>query len=103
MCPAIFLENMIRIKFEIEEPGPIAIKVVDVMGMTMSKFLNSYDSPGEYEFEYNEETLLNGGNYYYRIYDATGLDINDIEGLNGGDRLLQSGNLKLGTNGNNHL
>lgn len=91
---------MKRIKFEINEPGPIAIKVVDVMGITKSRFLQSYESAGQFEFDYDDRSLPSGASYYYKIYDAKGLNVNDIEGLNGGKRLLLSGNLNLLTNGN---
>ena len=99
MPRCFFTETMCTIKFEIKEPGPVAIKVVNVIKLTQSTFFRSYDYPGQYEFDFNEKQLKNAGKYYYRIYDIKGLNSIAIKALDGKDRLLDSGNLENGTNG----
>lgn len=94
---------MTKIEFEILKPGPIAIKVVNIIGRTYSKFMQSYDSAGQCVFDFDEKPLPSGQSYYYKIYEATGLNIGEIEALNGGPRLLKSAKLELRTNGNGKL
>lgn len=92
---------MCKIKFEIKNPGPIAIKVVDIIGKPVSTLINDYNSPGNYEVDFDDESLT-PGRYYYKIFSQP--DNNRVqEQANGFSKLLQSGTLKIGSNGYNGL
>ncbi len=89
---------MIKIRFEIKKPGPIAIRVVNVIGVPYYCELNTYDVQGRYDVNVSEENMIPGERYYYKIYDMEGMEDIPIESLNGSAKLIQSGNLKIGNN-----
>jgi len=89
---------MCKIKFEILNPGPIEVRVVDIIGVPITSFVDEYE-PGNHEVEFNDEQLL-PGSYYYKILASSDRNTS-ITGINGFDRLLQTGTLKVRTNGIN--
>jgi hypothetical protein len=92
---------MCKIKFEIEEPGSVEIKVVDVIGRLFVSYSNQYDTPGRYEVDFNDETLL-PGKYYYRIFDLSPQLVNGENGS--ARRMIQSGTLDIsGINQNSEV
>ena len=91
------LKIMSKIKFEIKDPGPIAIKVVDIIGKSITSFVNDYNIPGKYEVEFDDENLT-PGRYYYKIFSRQEIAQSETS-VNGFDKLLQSGTLKIGANG----
>lgn len=92
---------MCKIKFEIKDPGPIAIKVVDIIGKPVTTLVNEYQSPGKYEVDFNDENLT-PGRYYYKIFSQPAYS-KVQESANGFDKLLQTGTLKIGSYGFNGI
>ena len=85
---------MCKIKFEIKKAGPVSVRVVDIIGKHISSFVNNYDFPGQYELDFNDESLM-PGRYYYKIFDwheEITAPLNGIESK----ILIQSGTLKIG-------
>jgi hypothetical protein len=87
---------MCRIKFEIKKPGPIAVRVVNVIGVPYYSSLNSYEVQGKYEVYFNDENLI-PGLYYYRIFDMEGQEDVPIESLNGSAKVIDSGKFEIGS------
>jgi len=85
---------MCKIKFEIKKAGPVSIRVVDILGKQISSFVNNYDFPGQYEFDFNDESLM-PSRYYYKIFDWSSPDAAYLNG-NLYKYLLQSGQLLIG-------
>lgn len=87
---------MRKITFEIVKPGPIEVRLVDIVGVRITSFFNEY-KPGNHEVEFNDEELL-PGSYYYKIFTSSGNN-HSLNEMNGYDKLLQTGTLKVRTNG----
>lgn len=86
---------MRRIKFEIKKPGPVSIRVFDIIGNQISLFVNNYDFPGYYDVNINDEHLI-PGRYYYKIYNSADAVITDKNRDENKD-LLFSGSFIVGS------
>jgi hypothetical protein len=60
---------MCKIKFEIKKPGPVEVRVVDVIGIHITSIFNAYETPGDYEVDFDDKPLM-PGRYFYKIYDS---------------------------------
>jgi hypothetical protein len=86
---------MCKIKFEIKSPGAVAIKVVDIIGKPITTLVNDYNYPGNYEVDFNDDQLM-PGRYYYKIFSQVVDSNQTAPQINGFDKLLQTGTLKIG-------
>jgi hypothetical protein len=58
---------MCNIKFTVDKPSHVTIKVVNVIGVELCTILDENEPPGQHEIDY-DPTRLGPGSFYYKIY-----------------------------------
>ena len=58
---------MSKIKFTLDEPSHVTIKIVNVIGVEVCTLLDENETAGHHEIDYNPDQF-GPGSFYYKIY-----------------------------------
>ena len=90
---------MCNIKFTVEKPSHVTIKVVDVIGVEVCTILDENKPAGQHEIDC-EHTGFGPGSFYYRIYvDEPAYGNQNINGKYSGGILRETKPLAVTPNG----
>ena len=81
---------MSKIKFTLDEPSHVTIKIVNVIGVEVCTLLDENEPAGHHEIDYNPDQF-GPGSFYYKIYINENAAANHTtNGKNNGQFLKES-------------